>query len=713
MSTIEDLIDRMRGYLEPEEVQQVRRAYYFAEQAHDGQRRRSGEHYVTHPLAVATILANMHMDHHSLMAAMLHDVIEDTPVTKEALAKQFGDTVADLVDGVSKLTQIHFEDKALAQAENFQKMALAMARDIRVILVKLADRLHNMRTLGALRPDKKRRIARETLDIYAPIAGRLGINTIRTELEDLGFAGMHPMRYERLKRAVQSGKGNRKQVIREIQQALQACLETDELPGKVIGREKHLLSLYRKMKERRKSFSDIMDVYGFRIVTDKVDSCYRILGAIHNLYKPIPGRFKDYIAIPKANGYQSLHTSLIGMNGLPIEVQIRTREMESMANNGIAAHWLYKKSSRQKEPSSGMTGASHARARQWVKGLLEMQQRAGDSLEFIENVKLDLFPDEVYVFTPKGAIMEMPSGATPVDFAYAVHTDVGNSCVAARINRRLSPLSTVLESGQSVEIITAPSARPSLAWLSFVTTAKARSAIRHYVKSQHRTESVSLGKRLLNKALDNYGKQYDDIAKPNIQALLTEFQYQNEQDLLEAIGLGNRVAFGIARALINESETSETPLENESSNSKLAISGTEGMVISYARCCHPIPGDPVLGHISSGRGIVIHMDNCRNIAELRNDSDRCIALEWTESVKGDFTVVLRVEAEHQKGFIAELASLITEADANIEKITTEERDAKVVMVNIELGVQNRVHLARVMRRMRSLSNISRLVRARR
>lgn len=708
MSTIEDLVDRMRGYLEPEEVQQVRRAYYFAEQAHDGQRRRSGEHYVTHPLAVATILANMHMDHHSLMAAMLHDVLEDTPVTKDALAKQFGDTVADLVDGVSKLTQIHFEDKALAQAENFQKMALAMARDIRVILVKLADRLHNMRTLGALRPDKKRRIARETLDIYSPIAGRLGINTIRTELEDLGFAGMHPMRYERLKRAVQSGKGNRKQVIREIQQALQSCLDTDQLPGKVIGREKHLLSLYRKMKERRKSFSDIMDVYGFRIVTDKVDTCYRILGAIHNLYKPIPGRFKDYIAIPKANGYQSLHTSLIGMNGLPIEVQIRTREMEAMANNGIAAHWLYKRSSQQKE-----LGTSHARARQWVKGLLEMQQRAGDSLEFIENVKLDLFPDEVYVFTPKGAIMELPSGATPVDFAYAVHTDVGNSCVAARINRRLSPLSTPLESGQSVEIITAPSARPSLAWLSFVSTAKARSAIRHYVKSQHRTESVSLGKRLLNKALDNYGKQYDDIPKARVQALLTEFQYDDEQDLLEAIGLGNRVAFGIARALTNESEATDMPIVNDTASSKLAISGTEGMVISYARCCHPIPGDPVLGHISSGRGIVIHMDNCRNIADLRNDSDRCIAMEWTDSVKGDFTVVLRVEAEHQKGFIAELASLITEADANIEKITTEERDAKVVMVNIELGVQNRVHLARVMRRMRSLSNISRLVRVRR
>lgn len=711
MSTIEDLADRLRGYLKPEEIQQVCRAYYFAEQAHDGQHRRSGEHYVTHPLAVATILANMHMDPESLMAAMLHDVIEDTPVTKEALSRQFGETVAELVDGVSKLTQIHFEDKALAQAENFQKMALAMAKDIRVILVKLADRLHNMRTLGALRPDKKRRIARETLDIYSPIASRLGINTIRTELEDLGFEGMHPMRYERLKRAVQSVRGNRRQVIREIQTALQDCIDAEELSGKVIGREKHLLSLYRKMKERRKSFSDIMDVYGFRIITDKVDTCYRILGVIHNLYKPVPGRFKDYIAIPKANGYQSLHTSLIGMNGIPIEVQIRTREMEAMANNGIAAHWLYK-AEQNGETSPGMTGASHARARQWVKGLLEMQQRAGNSLEFIEHVKMDLFPDEVYVFTPKGDIMELPSGATAVDFAYAVHTDVGNSCVAARINRRLSPLSAHLESGQSVEIITSPSARPNLAWMSFVATAKARSAIRHYLKNQQREESVSLGKRLLNKALDAYNKQYDELDSGLLQTLLKEFQYDTEQDLLEDIGLGNRMAFGVARALIGQEESTQTDSDSPVT-SKLAISGTEGMVTSYARCCHPIPGDPVVGHISSGRGIVIHMENCRNIASIRNDSNRCIPMDWTEGVVGEFTVVLRVEAEHEKGFIASLAALITEADGSIEKITTEERDARISLINIELGVSNRVHLARVMRRIRTLNNVNRIVRARR
>ncbi|MEC8918046.1 MAG: bifunctional (p)ppGpp synthetase/guanosine-3',5'-bis(diphosphate) 3'-pyrophosphohydrolase, partial [Pseudomonadota bacterium] len=480
MFTIDDLADRLGGYLPDDEIQQVKRAFYYAEQAHDGQQRRSGEPYVTHPLAVANILANMHMDHQSLMAAMLHDVIEDTSVSREALEAQFGEAVAELVDGVSKLTQITFEDKAVAQAENFQKMVMAMSRDIRVIIVKLADRLHNMRTLGALRPDKKRRIARETLEIYARIAGRLGINTIRVELEDLSFQAIHPMRSERIKRAVASARGNRRSTMRQIQTSLQRRLDEDDLTGSVVGRQKHLLSIYRKMHDQRKPFAEIMDVFGFRIITDSVDNCYRVLGAVHNLYKPVPGRFKDYIAIPKANGYQSLHTTLFGPSGMPIEVQIRTREMEAMANNGIAAHWLYKAGQTERPIAAG----SHARAREWVRGLLEMQRHAGDSLEFIEHVKNDLFPDDVYIFTPKGDIMELPQGATAVDFAYSVHTDIGNSCIACRIDRHLAPLSTPLESGQTLEIITAPGARPNLAWLNFVITAKARSAIRHALKSQ-------------------------------------------------------------------------------------------------------------------------------------------------------------------------------------------------------------------------------------
>ena len=520
MFTIDDLSDRLGGYLPAEEIQQVRRAFYYAEQAHDGQRRRSGEPYVTHPLAVANILANMHMDHQSLMAAMLHDVIEDTGVPKEALARQFGEPVADLVDGVSKLTQITFEDKAVAQAENFQKMVLAMSQDIRVIIVKLADRLHNMRTLGALRPDKKRRIARETLEIYARVASRLGINTIRVELEDLSFQAIHPMRAERIKRAVASARGNRRSAIRQVQNALQTRLDEHELKGTVIGRQKHLLSIYRKMRDQRKSFAEIMDVFGFRIIADDVDSCYRILGMVHNLYKPVPGRFKDYIAIPKANGYQSLHTTLFGTNGMPIEVQIRTREMEAMANNGIAAHWLYKAG----QTSHPIAEGSRARAREWVKGLLEMQRHAGDSLEFIEHVKNDLFPDDIYVFTPKGDIMELPQGATVIDFAYAVHTEIGNTCIACRIDRHLAPLSTRLESGQTLEIITSPGGKPNLAWLNFVVTAKARSAIRHALKHQQHTEAVQLGRRLLTRALMEFEVHLEDLGDDVMARLLKEME---------------------------------------------------------------------------------------------------------------------------------------------------------------------------------------------
>lgn len=454
MPAVERLSGQLGDYLAPDQINLVRRAYYYAEQAHDGQLRSSGDHYITHPLAVATILAEMHMDHQSLMAAMLHDVIEDTGIPKEALVAQFGESVAEMVDGVSKLTQMKFGTKAEAQAENFQKMAMAMARDIRVILVKLADRLHNMRTLGALNAEKRRRIAKETLEIYAPIAKRLGIHSMYTEFEDLGFRAMHPMRSERIQAAVRQARGNRKEIVTQIEESIVNCLQREELPGEVKGREKHLYSIYRKMKSKRKSFNEIMDVYAFRIVVDKVDTCYRVLGAVHSLYKPIPGRFKDYIAIPKANGYQSLHTTLFGMHGVPIEIQIRTRDMEELANNGIAAHWLYKSDSADK-------GTSHARARRWVKGLLDLQQSAGNSLEFIENVKIDLFPDEVYVFTPNGRILEMPKGATAVDFAYAVHTDIGNACIACRVNRRLAPLSQPLASGATVEIITGPNSRPN------------------------------------------------------------------------------------------------------------------------------------------------------------------------------------------------------------------------------------------------------------
>ena len=704
--SIQTLSEGLSTYLAKDQVNSVRRAYFYAEQAHDGQYRHSGDPYVSHPLAVALILSEMHMDHQSLMAAMLHDVIEDTGITKTAIKNQFGNTVADLVDGVSKLNKITFSSRAEAQAENFQKMAMAMAKDLRVIMVKIADRLHNMRTLGVLGATKRRRIARETLDIYAPIANRLGMNNVRIEFEELGFSALYPMRAKRISAEVKRIRGNRKEIVSQIQTSLEACLERENLPGRTIGREKHLYSIYEKMRSKRKSFSEIMDVYAFRIIVDRVDSCYRVLGAVHSLYKPVPGRFKDYIAIPKANGYQSLHTTLFGMHGVPIEIQIRTEEMEAMANNGIASHWLYKS-------SDDLPSNAQIRAREWVNGLLEMQKHAGNSLEFIENVKIDLFPEEIYVFTPKGQIFELPTGSTAVDFAYAIHTDVGNSCVACRISRRLAPLSEPLQSGQTVEIITAPGTQPNPAWLSFVITGKARSNIRHYLKNQKYSESISLGKRLLNKALANFGSQIDSVPKEDIDSLLQQFNLQSVDDLLEEIGLGNRMAYMIAQRLTTVEQGSKAVLETRTAQEQantFAILGSEGMVMNYAKCCHPIPGDPIVGHISSGRGMVIHTEDCINIADIQDNPDKCVAVTWDPNVEGEFSVEFRVELENQRGIIATLATTITGVEANIEKISTVERDARFSIVNLSLNVKNRVHLARVMKRVRLIKAVSKVTR---
>lgn len=701
MPSIDALADRLSAYLDGDQVNLVRRAYFYAEQAHDGQRRRSGEAYVTHPLAVACILADMHMDHQSLMAAMLHDVIEDTGIAKEALNAQFGESVAELVDGVSKLTQMNFETKAEAQAENFQKMAMAMARDIRVILVKLADRLHNMRTLEVLSGEKRRRIAKETLEIYAPIANRLGMHSMRVEFEDLGFKAMHPMRSERIRAAVRRARGNRKEIVNKIEESISHCLAREGMEGEVVGREKHLYGIYQKMRGKRRAFNEIMDVYAFRIIVDKVDTCYRVLGAVHNLYKPLPGRFKDYIAIPKANGYQSLHTTLFGMHGVPIEIQIRTREMEELANNGIAAHWLYK-SNEEDQPKG-----SHARARQWVKGVLEMQQRAGNSLEFIESVKIDLFPDEVYVFTPKGRIMELPKGSTAVDFAYAVHTDVGNTCIACRINRRLAPLSEPLQSGSTVEIVSAPGARPNPAWLNFVVTGKARTHIRHALKLQRRSESISLGERLLNKVLAGFNSHIDKLTAERVQAVLGEYRLEVLEDLLEDIGLGNRMAYVVARRLLVEGGE-----ELPSSEGPLAIRGTEGLVLSYAKCCTPIPGDPIVGHLSAGKGMVVHLESCKNIGEIRHNPEKCIQLSWAKDVAGEFNVELRVELEHQRGLIALLAGSVNAADGNIEKISMDERDGRISVVQLIVSVHDRVHLARVIKKLRALKGVIHITRVR-
>ncbi len=695
INTIDNLAESLAEYLESDQVNLVRRAYYYAEQAHDGQLRVSGDPYVTHPLAVAGILREMHMDHQSVAAAMLHDVIEDTGLTKEAISGQFGSSVADIVDGVSKLNRIEFSTQAEAQAENFQKMALAMAKDIRVVLVKLADRMHNMRTLSALKPEKQRRIARETLDIYAPIANRLGMNNMRIEFEKRGFEALYPMRARRLEAAVKSIAGNRKAIVLQIESALTACLQRENLPGRVLGRKKHIFSIYNKMREKRISFREITDVFAFRIVTDEVDTCYRILGAVHNLYKPVPGRFKDYIAIPKVNGYQSLHTTLFSIHAIPIEIQIRTEDMEAMANNGIAAHWLYKS-------EEEMPNQSHIRARQWVQGLLEMQKQAGDSQEFVEHVKTDLFPDEIYVFTPKGAILELPAGSTAVDFAYAVHTDVGNSCVACRINRRLAPLSQVLQSGQTIEII-ASGSYPNPAWLNFVVTGKARSNIRHYLKNQRRSEAITLGRRLLNKTLAGFGYNLSNIPKNKVGGLLEETDFDVLDDLLEDIGLGNRMAYIVARRLLPED--GKNLEESDDQDAALAIHGAEGMVMSFAKCCHPIPGDHIVGYISSGKGMVVHLESCNNVAEVLNDPKKHLALRWDPVVKGEFPVELRVEIEHQRGLIATLANVITSNDANIDKISTTDRDAQFSIVNLTINVRNRIHLANVMKKVRVIKSV--------
>ena len=700
MQTIDALDSTLRSYLNPEESSQVRRAYYFAEQAHYGQIRRSGEPYVTHPLAVAGILADMHMDHQSLMAAMLHDVIEDTGIDKSAIGGQFGPAVAELVDGVSKLTQMEFATLEEKQAENFQKMALAMARDIRVILVKLADRLHNMRTLGVLSADKVSRIARETLDIYAPIAMRLGMNTVRMEFEDLGFSALYPMRARRISAALQAARGNRKELVDKIRHQIESTLEQEGHDVEVMGREKHLYSIYKKMKSKRKSFSEIMDIYAFRIIVDSVDTCYRVLGSVHSLYKPVPGEFKDYIAIPKANGYQSLHTVLMGMHGVPIEIQIRTREMEEMANKGIAAHWLYK--------SDGQSAnGSHARAREWVQGLLEMQQRAGNSLEFIENVKIDLFPDEIYTFTPKGRILELPRGATAVDFAYAVHTDVGNSCVACRINRRLAPLSEPLQSGQTVEIITAPGARPNPSWFNYAVTAKARTNIRHFLKHQTRDDSVTLGKRLLDKALMGFDSTIDNLPVEELSEYLGNHNYAQLEDLYEDIARGNRLPAITAQQLLGE--LSHDQLTN-GSEQPVAIRGTEGFMVSFAKCCHPIPGDAIEGYLSSEKGVVVHRESCKNLAEMRENQERLVALRWDDQVEGEYAAHLRIEVENRRGMIAVLATRINSMGVNIEKISTEDKDYQFTYVDLEMQVASRVHLARIMKRLRTLNSVRRVAR---
>lgn len=699
-----ELKKQLAEYLNKDQIDLIALAYVTAEKAHAGQKRSSGDEYITHPVAVAKILADMRMDYKSIIAAMLHDVIEDTAVSKEDIAEKFGDKVAELVDGVSKLTQLKFESRAEAQAENLRKMMLAMARDIRVILIKLADRLHNMRTLDSLPREKQRRIALETLEIYAPIANRLGMNTFRVEFEDLGFAYLYPVRYKVLKEAVRKARGNRHEIIRQIEEQIKLCLQQHKINSSgILGREKHLYSLYRKMRFKDLSLSEIMDVYAIRIVVEDIDSCYRVLGLIHGMYKPVHGRFKDYIAVPKANGYQSLHTTVLGPNGIPVEVQIRTEEMNNMAENGISAHWLYKTYS---DANSG--NEAETRAREWLKGLLELQNNSGSSLEFIEHVKIDLYPDEVYVFTPTGEIMPLPSGATCVDFAYNVHTDVGNSCIAAKIDRRLVPLSSKLSSGQTIEVITAEGAHPNPAWLSFVVTGKARSNIRHWLKTQQVSESRQLGKRLVERALSALSLNIDNIAEENFMRVAKELKLEGREELFEQVGLGNQMAPLVARRLAVESPKDA----DQNTAAPLAIKGTEGMVVSYAKCCRPIPGDPILGFLSAGRGMVIHRDICNNVAEVRRFPEKYVFVQWADDVIGEFAVDLRVDVMNKHGVLATLANTLSDCNANIENVHVEERDATHSALRFLIHIKDRRHLAQILRRLRAINFVIKVARVR-
>jgi GTP diphosphokinase / guanosine-3',5'-bis(diphosphate) 3'-diphosphatase len=701
---IDDLCSIASEYLELDQVEQVREACHFATEAHAGIYRKSGEPYIFHPLAVARILANVRFDHETLQAALLHDVIEDTQYSKEQINACFGPEVADLVDGVSKLTQIHFNSKLEAQAENFRKMFLAMSNDLRVIMIKLADRLHNMRTLGAMRWESRRRVARETLEIYAPIAGRLGMNHLRQELENLGFSHLHPLRFQVLQEAVRKMSGNRREIVGQLEARIQSRLQDEGITkARVMARGKHLWGIYKKMRAKHLPFKEVHDVYAVRIIVDSVDTCYRVLGVIHGLYKPIMGRFKDYIAIPKANGYQSLHTVLFGPNGVPIEAQIRTEEMHVMAEVGVAAHWRYK--------SDGDSQGNHAqqRAREWLRKLLDMQRRAGNPVEFLESVKVDLFPDEVYVFTPRGEIIELPRGATAVDFAYAIHSDVGNTCVGVRIDRRLAPLRTPLVTGQTVEAIITPTARPNPAWLNFVVTAKARASIRHYLKHLQRGDAILLGKRLLEKALVGRLGGLSELPAARVQALIHEFNLTSFDDLLADIGLGNRVAALIAKRLRPEdSEEDASPLD--ASAQPLLIKGTEGTVVSFGRCCRPLPGDAIIGYLNAGRGIVIHRDNCKNVASYKKNPEKWIEVEWEQHLGADFSAELRLDVINKRGVLATIAAAISATDTNIETINTSERDGATTTVHLLLNVRDRAQLARVMRRLRTLPEALKLAR---
>jgi len=699
MADADLLLEELATYLKPKDVDHVRVAIEFSRAAHQGQLRHSGDPYISHPIAVARILTPLHIDVQAIIAALLHDVVEDTTITNDQVAEKFGKPVAELVEGLSKLDRIQFETREDAQAENFRKMLLAMARDVRVILIKLADRLHNMRTLDSMATDKRERIARETMEIYAPIANRLGLNDLHHELQDLSFKYLHPNRYSVLAKALQVARGNRREVVGKILEAVRQRLAEFNVEADVTGREKDIYSIYRKMQSKSLAFAEVLDIYGFRVLVNDFASCYVALGALHGLYKPIPGKFKDYIAIPKVNGYQSLHTTLFGPFGTPIEIQIRTHEMHKIAEAGVASHWLYK---------SGHDSINdlHKKTHQWLQELLESLSQSSDSSEFLEHLKVDLFPDEVYVFTPKGRILSLPRGATAVDFAYSVHTDIGNRCISAKVNHELVPLRTELRNGDRVEVITAPNAHPNPAWLGYVTTSKARSHIRHFLKAMQSGESALLGERLLNQALNTLGVKPQDMSDTHWSKLLKDTGVKTRQEILADIGLGRRLNMVVARQLAH---VGDTAAGEPATHAVVTIHGTEGMAVQFAQCCRPIPGDPIIGVIKSGQGLIVHTHDCPTLRRGRGGADQWLDVAWDKNINRPFDVSIKLMVTNQRGVLAKIAASIAEAEANIENINFSD-EGEYTGLHFTLEVNNRLHLANIMRSLRKIPEVVRIIR---
>jgi guanosine-3',5'-bis(diphosphate) 3'-pyrophosphohydrolase len=711
-STFTELTERLKSYLSSSEIQRIREAFKFSDEAHLGQFRKSGEPYITHPIAVAGTLAEWHLDSAAIQAALLHDVMEDSGIGKQQLAQQFGPTVAELVDGVSKLDRLSFDSGVQAQAESFRKMLLAMARDVRVILIKLADRMHNVRTLGAVDREHQRRIARETMEIYAPIAHRLGLNEVYRDLQDQSLSYLYPLRYATLKKAVSAARGSRRELLGRIHDSVQKQLASSRVKAEIVGREKTMYGIYRKMVEKRLSFSEVLDIYGFRVIVNSAQDCYLALGALHGLYKPVPGKFKDYIAIPKVNGYQSLHTTLIGPYGTPVEFQIRTNEMNRVAESGVAAHWLYKE-------DGASLSELQSRTHQWLQSLIEIQKQTGDSTEFLENIKVDLFPEKVYVFTPKGKIVSLPRRATPVDFAYAIHTDIGNKCVAARVNGEIQPLRTELHNGDVVEIVTGPVARPNPAWVGFVRTGKARAEVRHFLRTTKRQESVELGARLFAQAAGQLGLEMQDVTAERWEALAREAHARDRDELLADIGLGRRLAAVVARQIVLLAARDATPVEGDAARpatigsiAPVVVRGTEGMALQIANCCNPIPGDAITGHMRRDLGLLVHQLDCRHAQRARRaDPERWIDLQWAEDLTGMYDVNLDVRVLNERGVLGRTAAAIAEAESNILNVHIEDGGDNATAIHFKIQVQDRRHLARVVRSIRRIKQVLRVMRA--